>query len=38
MLVHWASLGGHTELVRYLLSAGSPVDPKDDVRKLHALF
>ena len=31
MLIHWAALGGHDDLVIYLLSLGSPVDPTDDV-------
>lgn len=31
MLIHWASLGGHEDLVTYLLSIGLPVDPLDDV-------
>ncbi|KAI4477002.1 hypothetical protein M0804_013182 [Polistes exclamans] len=30
MLIHWAALGGHDDLVRHLLSLGSPVDPTDD--------
>lgn len=31
MLIHWAALGGHEDLVTYLLSNGFPVDPQDDV-------
>lgn len=31
MLIHWAALGGHEDLVIYLLSIGFPVDPEDDV-------
>ncbi|XP_057324417.1 26S proteasome non-ATPase regulatory subunit 10-like [Microplitis mediator] len=30
MLIHWAALGGHNDLVKHLLSAGSPVDSQDD--------
>ncbi|XP_046388168.1 26S proteasome non-ATPase regulatory subunit 10-like [Ischnura elegans] len=30
MLIHWAALGGHPEIVEYLLDLGSPVDPLDD--------
>ncbi|XP_071454261.1 26S proteasome non-ATPase regulatory subunit 10-like isoform X2 [Hetaerina americana] len=30
MLIHWAALGGHPEIVEYLLELGSPVDPLDD--------
>ncbi|KAH0540617.1 26S proteasome non-ATPase regulatory subunit 10-like isoform X1 [Cotesia glomerata] len=30
MLIHWAALGGHNDLVKHLLSIGSPVDPQDD--------
>lgn len=30
MLLHWAALGGHDDLVRYLLSLDVPVDPTDD--------
>ncbi|XP_031826564.1 uncharacterized protein LOC116424382 isoform X2 [Nomia melanderi] len=30
LLIHWAALGGHDELVRYLLSLDVPVDPTDD--------
>lgn len=32
MLIHWAALGGHDDLVRHLLSLDVPVDPVDDVR------
>jgi 26S proteasome non-ATPase regulatory subunit 10 len=38
MLIHWAALGGHDDLVRYLLSLDVPVDPVDDVRKHHSLL
>jgi len=38
MLIHWAALGGHDDLVRYLLSLDVPVDPMDDVRKHRSLF
>lgn len=31
MLSHWAALGGHDDLIRYLLSLGVPADPPDDV-------
>ncbi|XP_046734846.1 26S proteasome non-ATPase regulatory subunit 10-like isoform X1 [Diprion similis] len=31
MLIHWAALGGHDDLVSYLLSLGFPTDPKDDM-------
>ncbi|XP_051171168.1 26S proteasome non-ATPase regulatory subunit 10-like [Leptopilina boulardi] len=31
MLIHWAALGGHEDLVTYLLSNGFPVDPQDDM-------
>ena len=31
MLIHWAALGGHEDLVAYLLSLGVSVDPTDDV-------
>ncbi|OAD54910.1 26S proteasome non-ATPase regulatory subunit 10 [Eufriesea mexicana] len=31
MLIHWAALGGHDDLVRYLLSIDVPVDPTDDM-------
>ncbi|XP_011310262.1 26S proteasome non-ATPase regulatory subunit 10-like isoform X2 [Fopius arisanus] len=31
MLLHWAALGGHHDLVQFLLSLGAPVDPGDDV-------
>lgn len=34
MLIHWAALGGHDDLVRHLLSLDVPVDPTDDVSKL----
>uniref|UniRef100_A0A1B6DTF8 Uncharacterized protein n=2 Tax=Clastoptera arizonana TaxID=38151 RepID=A0A1B6DTF8_9HEMI len=30
MLIHWASLGGHTELVSLLINYKSPIDPEDD--------
>lgn len=30
MPIHWAALGGHIEIVEYLLGLGSPVDPLDD--------
>ncbi|KOX68707.1 26S proteasome non-ATPase regulatory subunit 10 [Melipona quadrifasciata] len=30
MLLHWAALGGHDDLVRFLLSLDVPVDPIDD--------
>ncbi|RLU15911.1 hypothetical protein DMN91_011668 [Ooceraea biroi] len=30
MLIHWAALGGHDDLVRHLLSLDVPVDPEDD--------
>ncbi|XP_015590680.1 26S proteasome non-ATPase regulatory subunit 10 [Cephus cinctus] len=30
MLIHWAALGGHDDLVTHLLSLGVPVDPVDD--------
>ncbi|CAK9832978.1 26S proteasome non-ATPase regulatory subunit 10 [Anthophora retusa] len=30
MLIHWAALGGHDDLVRFLLSLDVPVDPTDD--------
>lgn len=29
-MVHWAALGGNENLVDFLLSRGSPVDPVDD--------
>lgn len=29
-LIHWAALGGHNELVQFLLESGSPVNPTDD--------
>lgn len=35
MLIHWAALGGHDDLVRHLLSLDVPVDPTDDVRDLR---
>ncbi|XP_011503116.1 PREDICTED: 26S proteasome non-ATPase regulatory subunit 10-like isoform X1 [Ceratosolen solmsi marchali] len=31
MLLHWAALGGHDELVDYLLLADAPVDAVDDM-------
>ncbi|XP_054273689.1 26S proteasome non-ATPase regulatory subunit 10-like [Macrosteles quadrilineatus] len=31
LLIHWAALGGHCEIVRHLLSQGSSVDPQDDM-------
>nr|CAD7260145.1 unnamed protein product [Timema shepardi] len=31
LLIHWAALGGHEEIVGYLLEKGSPVDPGDDI-------
>lgn len=31
MLLHWAALGGHDRLVRYLLENGQPEDSLDDV-------
>ncbi|XP_071877103.1 uncharacterized protein [Bombus fervidus] len=31
MLIHWAALGGHDDLVRFLLSLDVPVDPTDDM-------
>lgn len=34
MLIHWAALGGHEELVKLLSDLGSPIDSKDDVRGL----
>ncbi|XP_020277613.1 26S proteasome non-ATPase regulatory subunit 10-like [Pseudomyrmex gracilis] len=30
MLIHWAALGGHDDLVKHLLSLHVPVDPRDD--------
>ncbi|KAK0168039.1 hypothetical protein PV327_001879 [Microctonus hyperodae] len=30
MLIHWAALGGHNDIVQHLLSLGVPVDPLDD--------
>ncbi|KAK2581429.1 hypothetical protein KPH14_005104 [Odynerus spinipes] len=30
MLIHWAALGGHDDLVRHLISLGTPVDAIDD--------
>ena len=43
MPIHWAASGGHTDIVRFLLDLGVPVDNKDDVsflkvccvRKIH---
>jgi len=35
MLIHWAALGGHDDLVRHLLSLDVPVDPADDVRNRY---
>lgn len=37
MLIHWAALGGHDDLLQHLLSLKSPVDPTDDV-KIFSLF
>lgn len=37
MLIHWAALGGHDDLVRHLLSLDVPVDPVDDVRDHQAI-
>lgn len=34
LLIHWAALGGHTELVSFLISKGQDVDAKDDVSNL----
>lgn len=31
MPIHWAASGGHTDIVRFLLNLGVPVDNKDDV-------
>jgi len=31
LLLHWAALGGHDRLVRYLLENGQPEDSQDDV-------
>ncbi|XP_017793165.1 PREDICTED: 26S proteasome non-ATPase regulatory subunit 10-like [Habropoda laboriosa] len=31
MLIHWAALGGHDDLVKFLLSLGVPEDPTDDM-------
>jgi len=31
LLIHWAALGGHREIVEFLAENGSPVDTKDDV-------
>lgn len=31
MLIHWAALGGHEELVKLLSDLGSSIDSKDDV-------
>ncbi|KAL0276307.1 UNVERIFIED_CONTAM: hypothetical protein PYX00_003902 [Menopon gallinae] len=31
MLIHWASLSGCDQLVKFLLEQGSPVDPPDDI-------
>ncbi|KAJ8664355.1 hypothetical protein QAD02_006017 [Eretmocerus hayati] len=31
MLLHWACLGGHDELVTHLLALDVPVDPRDDM-------
>ncbi|KAG8231416.1 hypothetical protein J437_LFUL012426 [Ladona fulva] len=30
MPIHWAALGGHLEIVEYLVGLNSPVDPRDD--------
>lgn len=38
MLIHWAALGGHNELVQHFLSLGVPVDPEDDVRNLSIII
>ncbi|KAK3931165.1 26S proteasome non-ATPase regulatory subunit 10 [Frankliniella fusca] len=31
LLIHWAALGGHEELVKLLSDLGSPIDSKDDI-------
>ena len=37
MFLHWAALGGHDELVSYLIGQDVPVDPMDDVSVLIKL-
>ncbi|KAJ7390163.1 26S proteasome non-ATPase regulatory subunit 10 [Desmophyllum pertusum] len=32
MPLHWAASGGHTEIVKFLLDVGVPVDTKDDTQ------
>ncbi|KAK7575808.1 hypothetical protein V9T40_012094 [Parthenolecanium corni] len=32
LLLHWAALGGHDQLVSYLLSKGQPVNAQDDTK------
>jgi len=32
LLLHWAALGGHDRLVRYLLENGQPEDSRDDMQ------
>ena len=35
MPLHWAASGGHTDIVKFLLDLGVPVDNKDDVSFLY---
>ena len=31
MAIHWASSGGHSDVVEYLLSRGVPINSRDEV-------
>ncbi|XP_014233800.1 26S proteasome non-ATPase regulatory subunit 10-like [Trichogramma pretiosum] len=32
LLLHWAALGGHEDIVTHLISLGSPIDHEDDMK------